>query len=404
MASKIKPLLSTRYNLIFLFPEVYKPLKANFAKEFELLSETSSGYIFTLCSEPHKNLPIAKFRLYSERIRSGVISHVMNKLWVQIRAPLSLLWRRPRVDAIIAWDPYTSGLAGSILKMLFRTKLIVEVVGDYHKLEPSDELVGDLYKPKRSGNALKKLLMRVSFRVSVWSADAIKVVNTELEEFFMKYYPIKRLYRFPCFVASDYFQSLECYQGNYFLSIGHPFHRKGIDVLIQAFKLISTKHPAVKLKIMGYAPERELESYKVLAQADSGVEFIRPGWIEDVAEQMRGCYALVHAARSDAAPRVLFEAMACRKPIVATRTSGGIDYVRDGQTGLLCKIEDVQDLAAKMDYLLSSPNVAAQMGQCGFERLQDEFSEEKYTRSFLTMVGEVVRESSPSTTLRYPKA
>lgn len=36
--------------VLFLFPEIYQPLKINFAGQFEQLSKTSTGYIFTLCS------------------------------------------------------------------------------------------------------------------------------------------------------------------------------------------------------------------------------------------------------------------------------------------------------------------------------------------------------------------
>ena len=141
---------------------------------------------------------------------------------------------------------------------------------------------------------------------------------------------------------------------------------------------------------MGYAPPEELHKYHAVAGYNSRIEFIKPGWIEDVAEELRGCYALVHAARSDAAPRVLFEAMACGKPIVSTRTNGGMDYVRDGTTGFLCEIEDVEGLAGAMDRLLSNPDLACLFGQAGRRLLQHEFSEDAYVSSFLSMVKQVI--------------
>jgi glycosyltransferase involved in cell wall biosynthesis len=76
--------------------------------------------------------------------------------------------------------------------------------------------------------------------------------------------------------------------------------------------------------------------------------------------------------------------------VVATRTSGGLDYIRDGETGLLCEIDDIEDLARKLDCLLSNPKLAVAMGEAGFERLQREFSEEHYKRAFLTRIAEVV--------------
>jgi glycosyltransferase involved in cell wall biosynthesis len=362
----------------------------NFAGEFALLSEACTGYIFTFCSTPYRNLSVGGFRLYAARAGSGSITSTLKRLWVQIALPLWLLWGRERVDAIIAWDPYASGLVGSVLKLLFRSRLIVDVVGDYHKLEPSEQLVYRNRSLRPAGNALKRSLMSAAFGITVRYADALKVVNSSLEEFFRRRYPASRTYRFPSFVATNYFQSLDSHQGDYLLSVGYPFHLKGMDVLIRAFRSISPRHPGVRLKIMGYASEEELKTYRPLAEGDSRIEFLKPGWIEDVGEQMRGCYALVNAARSEAAGRVHFEAMACRKPVVATRTSGGLDYIRDGETGLLCEIDDIEDLARKLDCLLSNPKLAVAMGEAGFERLQREFSEEHYKRAFLTRIAEVV--------------
>jgi glycosyltransferase involved in cell wall biosynthesis len=92
--------------------------------------------------------------------------------------------------------------------------------------------------------------------------------------------------------------------------------------------------------------------------------------------------------------RVLFEAMACGKPIVSTKTNGGMDYVRDGATGFLCEIDDVEALAGAMDRLLSNPDLARLFGRAGRRLLQHEYSEDAYVSSFLSMVKQVITASS----------
>jgi glycosyltransferase involved in cell wall biosynthesis len=368
-------------NIIFLFPEIWRPLKANFAARFERLSKACSGYIFTLSSDRYRNHPIGHFHLFSERMGSHFAVRFLKGVWIRIAFPIRLLWRRRQIDAIVAYDPYVSGFAGVMLKFFLRAKLIVEINGDYHQLEPSSHV-------------LKNWLMRLIFHTSVSWADAIKVVNKNQEEFINQHYPGKRVYRFPNLVATEFFRSLEHYPGDYLLTVGTEFERKGVDLLIRAFRQISDNHPNMKLKIMGYCPENEIGKYKELANGNSRIEFIKAGWIEDVGEQMRGCYAFVNAARSDAAPRVIREAMACKKTVVATRTNGAVDYIDDGRTGLLCELENVDDLAKKLDWLISKPTLAAQMGQEAFERLQKEFSEEKYTEAFLALLNEVVQEQT----------
>ena len=104
---------------------------------------------------------------------------------------------------------------------------------------------------------------------------------------------------------------------------------------------------------------------------------------------MRGCYALVNAARTEAMGRVHVEAMACGKPIIATRTNGALECIEDGQTGLLCAVGDVADLAAKLDELLSNPNRAARMGNAGKMRMRNIFSEGKFVEACHAMLEEV---------------
>lgn len=364
-------------NLIFLFPAEYRPLKANFARQFELLSESGRGYIFTACNARYRDLTIGNFRLYAARLGKSVVIRTLNRLWVQTVVPAWLLLGRFRVDAVVAHDPYASGLAGIILKLLFRSRLIVEIPGDYHRWEPATGI-------------LKRWMFQLLLHCAVGCADAIQVLNTDQEEFLRRRYPTKPIFRFPAFVATGYFRALESYQGDYLLAVGYPFDLKGMDVLIRAFRRIADKHPAKRLRIMGYCPPRELDKYRRLAENDPRVEFLKPGWIEDVGEQMRGCYALVNAARSEAMGRVHVEAMACGKPVVATRTNGGMACVEDGRTGLLCEIGEVDDLAAKLDYVLSNPKLASEFGEAGLERLQAQFSEEKQIGERLDMLGAVL--------------
>ena len=229
-------------------------------------------------------------------------------------------------------------------------------MGDYHRLDPNDELLGEYGKLRKTGGALKKLIMRTVLRLSLAGADAVKVLNRDQEAFVRSRWPKKTVYRFADFAATGFFGSLATYEGDYLLAVGHPFHRKGVDILIQAFARIADRHPHM------HAPHSRLRaarmswtaiaSWPITIPASSSS---RPGWIEEVGEQMRGCYAFVHAARSEAMGRVLLEAMACRKAVVSTRTNGGADYVVDGKTGILCEIDDVDGLAAAMDALLSDP-------------------------------------------------
>jgi glycosyltransferase involved in cell wall biosynthesis len=63
--------------------------------------------------------------------------------------------------------------------------------------------------------------------------------------------------------------------------------------------------------------------------------------------------------------RVLVEAMAAGRPIVASRVGGIPDLVRHGVNGLLVPARDEIQLADSISWLLSNPDKAARMGAAG---------------------------------------
>ena len=363
--------------LVFLFPLIYRPEKRNVAGKFDHLSRWYRGHIFALSGKRMRDVAVHGFTFHSEAFTAKALRRFLRGLWIQVVVPLSMMWTRSRVDAVIAYDPYRSGAAALVLKYIFRAKLIIEVNGDYHREEPG-----------RGG--LSRFLMRRLLNMVVRRADALRVLNKDQGAYYRRLVPRARIYHLPAYVATDYFESLESVQGDYLLSVGHPFDLKGMDVLIAAFKSIADKYPTMSLKIMGWCPPREIERYRALVGGHPRIAFHEPGWMEEVGEQMRACYALVNAARSEAMGRVHVEAMACAKPIVATRTNGALECIEDGKTGLLCAIGDARDLAAKLDQLLADPQRADQMGRSALRRMRESFSERRCTDAYHAMLKEVV--------------
>jgi phosphatidylinositol alpha-1,6-mannosyltransferase len=70
---------------------------------------------------------------------------------------------------------------------------------------------------------------------------------------------------------------------------------------------------------------------------------------------------------------VYLEAMRAGKPCVAARGSAAEEVVKDGETGLLVRQEDEEELAAALQRLLASPEAARRMGEAGRRRWRDEF-------------------------------
>lgn len=73
-------------------------------------------------------------------------------------------------------------------------------------------------------------------------------------------------------------------------------------------------------------------------------------------------------------PKVLVEAAACGKPIVATDIAGCREIVTNEENGLLIPAKETEGLAIALNRLLSNPNLRHEMGKKGREKALKEFS------------------------------
>ena len=83
---------------------------------------------------------------------------------------------------------------------------------------------------------------------------------------------------------------------------------------------------------------------------------------------------------------VLFEAMALGKPVVATRAVGTVDYVRDGENGLLVAPGDPAALADAIQRLLQNPDLARHLAATALEDCRRELSPERHAERKLAAI------------------
>jgi len=90
-------------------------------------------------------------------------------------------------------------------------------------------------------------------------------------------------------------------------------------------------------------------------------------------------------------PLVVLEAMARRRPVVATPVGGTAEVVVDGETGLLVPPRDPDALAAALRRLLADADLRRRLGDAGYDRVREHFSVETMTRRMLALYDEVLR-------------
>jgi len=83
---------------------------------------------------------------------------------------------------------------------------------------------------------------------------------------------------------------------------------------------------------------------------------------EPVGQHYGRASVLVHAAVEDGFGLVIPQALACGRPVVATRESGASEVVRDGETGFVVPARDVDVLVDRLRLLHSDATLREHMG------------------------------------------
>jgi glycosyltransferase involved in cell wall biosynthesis len=86
------------------------------------------------------------------------------------------------------------------------------------------------------------------------------------------------------------------------------------------------------------------------------------------------------STRPDPFPNVVLEAMAARKPVVATRHGGAVEQVADQISGFLVSPSDPGEMAAALSRLVESPELRQKMGEAGHRRVWGNFQIEHHLK------------------------
>jgi glycosyltransferase involved in cell wall biosynthesis len=98
------------------------------------------------------------------------------------------------------------------------------------------------------------------------------------------------------------------------------------------------------------------------------------GYQDDIIRFMKSIDLLVLPSENEPFGRVLIEAMAAAKPVVAFRGGGVTEIVDDGSNGLLVAPRDVAGLASAIQTLIADRTLAQAMGKAGRAKVETDFT------------------------------
>lgn len=161
----------------------------------------------------------------------------------------------------------------------------------------------------------------------------------------------------------------------------HPW--KGQRYFIEAARLVADVYPQARFVIVGGTfkgyeyliddlnariRQLDLQNYvRILPHRD------------DIPQVMQALDVFVlPSTLPDPLPTVVLEAMAARKPVVATAHGGALEMVVHGETGLLAPHHDVTGFAETLLTLAFDEPKRQRLGNAGRARLEKKFSRERF--------------------------
>jgi glycosyltransferase involved in cell wall biosynthesis len=158
---------------------------------------------------------------------------------------------------------------------------------------------------------------------------------------------------------------------------------KGVDVLLQAWRLVVEQAPSLKAQLVIVGDGRLQAQLECMAKALGIAERVEfTGVRSDIPEQLHRGKIAVLPSRAEGMPNALLEAMACGCACVATRVSGSEDVIQHGINGLLVDVEDYVALADALLTLLHDPKLREKFLHAARETVENQYSLERIVERY----------------------
>jgi len=170
----------------------------------------------------------------------------------------------------------------------------------------------------------------------------------------------------------------------YVFTMGRLVHKKGFDLLIQAFAHVSRDRLGLQLSIAGDGEEMAaLVELRDSLGLEDRVHLL--GHVDrlTLGRLLKGAVLFVLPSRIEPVGIVTIEAMMEGKPVLATSVGGVPDVVKHGQSGWLVQ-PSVEGLTNGMNELLASPDLMAELGRAGRDVALSSFTWRGITQDYLT--------------------
>ena len=326
----------TRYRL---------PLDPVLARKWDALGEAMDLRVLARAAE-RSGGDDSRFRL-ARPLRPRALDGAVFYLSLPLRIAREL--RRSRADVVLTQSPYEAAAALAARPVAASgARVVVELHGDWRTATR-------LY-----GSRLRRLLEPLTepvARAALRRADGVRTISGYTTEL------IRPLGREPTAVFPAYVD-LSAFldrppallpERPVVLFVGVLERYKGVDVLAEAWREVSSRVDGAALRVVGDGPEAAIVERL-------GVRWDRRLTSEAVARALDEASLLVLPSRSEGLPRIVIEAFCRGRAVVGARAGGIPDIVEDGVSGVLVPPEDPSALADALVRCLEDRTLLEHLG------------------------------------------
>jgi len=308
------------------------------------------------------------------------------RIYKRIKNLIRELYRDFKFDVIHAHHAFLPGYAGMKIAQEYKKPLVVTIHG------------GDFYETIFRNEKLKNHIEKVLN----FSTKIIVVSNKlkEIGERKLKISPDKFV------MISNGINQEEVFKGKtnllrkykdkkIILSVSFLIKRKAIDFNLRAIAKLKEKYPDLLYLIIGDGAERKkLEKLAKKLKIDNYVKFLGQLPNNKVKEYMSICNIFCLPSYNEAFGMVYAEAMASGKPVIGCWGEGCEDFVKNRETGILVKPQNVNSLVEAIDLLLSNPRRAEEIGERAKRLILENYTYDKVIKKLIGVYNQIITMNS----------
>lgn len=174
-------------------------------------------------------------------------------------------------------------------------------------------------------------------------------------------------------------------QAKVVIFVGGILHRKGFDLLVEAWASVLSVFPDARLYAIGVQTSNSKEygwdNTKFIAEIEKRIETLGIGHSivftghlsQTVPEYLRMADVFVLPSRQEGLPNAVLEAMASGLPCVLCKQPWlPPDFIRDHETGIICE-PTPEAIAGAVNFLLGKPDQVKSIGQAALENVRETY-------------------------------